>query len=96
MYFPRWVETKKTEEERASARLKFIILTLALHNGSRPTLRSFGEAIKINHTLLWKFIDAGSFSRATSAKIIKATGTKLVTVEDLVYPLEIKADKTPA
>lgn len=96
MYFPKWVETPKTEQERASARLKFIILLLALHAGARPTLRSFGEKIDMNHTLLWKLINAGSFSRPAATKVIKATGTKLVTVDDLVYPLEIKATKTPA
>lgn len=96
MFFPKWVEAPKNKDQKASNRLRFLILTLALHHGSRPTLRSFGTDLGINHTLLWKYIDAGSFSRPLAALIIKTTGTKLITADDLVYPLEITADKIPA
>jgi hypothetical protein len=96
MYFPKWVESQKTDSARATARLTFIIYLLALHHCRRPSIRAFTKFLKMtNNVTILVHIRNGSFSRAMAHTIIAGTGTTLITEDHLVYPLEIKTSKTP-
>lgn len=90
MKFPNWVDDPNLpDEDRASNRLKYLILLAALHATGNPTLRSFGAHVGMHHTGLSRQIHMGSFSY-NAARCIARACPQFLTAEGLVDPLSMK------
>lgn len=91
MNFPEWADGPQlSDEDRASNRLKYVILLAALHATGNPTLRSFSSHVGIHHTTLSHHIRMGSFSY-NAARCISAICPATLTAQGLVDPLSMKA-----
>lgn len=87
MKFPQWI-TKRPAHYQASARLRFIIGTLALDVSGEGSVSALARAVGVDRTLIHKYIDAGAFSVSCAHRIVQALPGR-VTIEQLVRPMEI-------
>lgn len=95
MNFPTWVDgpPRKTSQQRASARLQYILSNVALQLTQRQSMRALAEKCAIDHSLLSKYIKQGYFSQSAANRIEFMLGKKHVTAAHLTNPLEIDTEK---
>lgn len=73
MRFPAWVDgPRKTKSQRASARLKYIINTLAAQHTDRGSIRALALRVGLDHSTISLYITAGKFTETAAVKIIAA------------------------
>jgi hypothetical protein len=90
MQFPKWADGPRlTKAERASGRLKYLVLTLATEHTGRASMRSLANAVGLEHSTVSKSITQGSFSEKSALQILHRLKPRLVTVEMLMNPMGI-------
>lgn len=89
--FPKWVDAHKDEEQRASARLRYLINRAAIEATGRQSVRGLCEQIEMDHSSLSFAIRRGYFTESMAQAIEAAVGRAIVKSEYLIAPLKIKA-----
>jgi hypothetical protein len=94
MTFPKWVETHKDDNARASARLRYIVSRLAVEFSEDMSVRAISDAIGYDHSTLWCGVRRGRFSAdmafAIQGVLEKRKCTLRITAEHLMSPLSIE------
>ena len=89
LHLPSWVDSSKDKSIRKVLRLRYILITLALHHSERGSMRSFATRVGLAHNTLSHYIRLGSFSPTAAAQIEKALGQKVIKAEYLIDPLSM-------
>lgn len=93
MRFPDWVDDPaQTDEQRASARLSYMMVTIATERTGRGTLRSFAKLVEIDHSTLSYSLKRGSCSPAVATQIEDRLGREVAPNENFRKPLEIASE----
>lgn len=96
MQIPQWVDSKKRRKaERASARLKYILVLLAAKHTGRQSIRALAERCGMDHSTISHYIRQGSFSERAAKRIEGILGRQEITHEWLIDPLEEKKTEPP-
>lgn len=90
MYFPECVERHKTKAARAQARLRYILMQLALRVG-RDSLRGLASYVGVEHSTISKAIKKGQCSDALAIRIETKFTRDVIRHEHLRDPLTIEA-----
>ena len=94
MHFPEWADNKRmTKKQRASARLKFILMELANRHTGRASLRGLAEVVGLNHSTLCKYVKDGRFTESKACQMEVRLGRSSVTAAMLIDPLSIVSTK---
>lgn len=89
--FPQWVDAHKKEDQRASARLRYLISVAAVEATGRQSVRGLCERIEMDHSSVSSAIRRGYFTEQMAKAIEAAVGRKVIRFEYLIAPLKIKA-----
>lgn len=89
--FPQWVDAHKKDEQRASARLRYLINRAAVEATGRQSVRGLCEKIAMDHSSISFAIRRGYFTEQMAQAIEAAVGRAVVKAEYLIAPLKIKA-----
>lgn len=89
--FPQWVEANKKDDERASARLQYLISLAAVEATGRQSVRALCEQIQMDHSSMSLAIRRGYFTEKMANAVANAVTSKSIRAEYLIAPLKIKA-----
>lgn len=90
MQFPKWADGPHlSKKERATGRLKFILMSLALEHTGRNSMRALSELVGLDHSTISKYIVAGAFTEKAASQVQVRLGEKVITAEMLMNPLSI-------
>lgn len=94
MIFPDWTlkqnKKKLKKAEQASARLRFLMNTLANLNDPSATFFSLAKTIGINHTTISAYIMRGAFSQPCADRFEAHFGPEVCKAIWLTAPLDIQ------
>lgn len=91
MKFPAWVNGQnKTKQQKASARLKYIMTMLAAKHAPSMSMRGLADIVGLDHSTLSFYIRKGSFSYKAASRIVDALPHGEITIDALMNPLDIK------
>lgn len=90
MEFPDWV-LHAPDEDKASARLRYLINKAAVECAGSGSLANFASAAGVDRTLLYRYITAGAFTESAAQRIERVAG-HVVTAVMLVDPMSIAVD----
>lgn len=92
MKFPDWAEDPNlSDKERASARLKYLMLSIATEKTGKGSLRAFARLTGIDHSTLAYSIKRGSCTPGVATRIEDVLGRDCIRNEHLRNPLEIES-----
>ena len=90
MDIPSWVEKgKRTDRQRASARLKYVMMTMASRHTPRHSIRGLAELVGMNHSTLSIYIRRGECSAAAAQRIVEKLNDSGLTTTMLTDPMSI-------
>lgn len=90
MDIPHWVDKgKRSNRERAVARLKYLMATLAARHSPRSSMRGFAEMMGMSHSTLSLYIRRGQFTEITAKRIVDTFKEPGLTAVMLTDPLSI-------
>ena len=94
MHFPSWADGPRlTKKQRATGRLRYILMTLSTELTGRNSMRAFGQLVGLDHSTLSKYITQGYFTEKAASQVQVRIGDKgqfKVTAEMLMKPLDIQ------
>lgn len=94
MKFPKWVNgPRSTRQDRASNRLRYLILRLALELDRDNTLQKVAAKVGVSHSVISLYITRGQFSSSLATKFEDTFGRDLCPNEWLRNPLSIPVSK---
>lgn len=94
MIFPKWVNKPgTTKQERASNRLRYLVLKLALELDRKNTLQVICDRTGYSHSVISLYINNGKFSPAAAIKFEDTFGRDVCPNEWLRDPLLIPSSK---
>jgi hypothetical protein len=96
MKFPQWVSGGKgkravTGTELAANRLRYMLVTAALHIDSKATLSALAAKVGCSRQNLHLHMENGKFPVGTASKIEAAVGRDVIRKEHLIFPLDIES-----
>lgn len=80
---------KRSKADKASAVLKYIILTLAVQHTSRASVRSLAKLLEMDHSTVSIYIRRGAFPEATAERIVSKLKHPQLKAEHLAKPLSM-------
>ena len=89
MIFPAFIDNNKTVKQRATARLRYVLATLAVRASGRHSMRGLAQFLELDHSTLSTYVRRGGCSKPTASLILKKIPDCPVTVEQLMWPLTI-------
>ena len=89
MQFPQWVLKTRGKKNQASARLRYILVALALQLNQRASLRGVSKFAGCDHSTLSYYVKQGAFSENMALQLEKKFGADVVRHEWLTDPLSI-------
>lgn len=90
MQFPQWVDEQQNDQAKATARLRYMMATIAAKRTGRGTLRQFAKLVGIDHSTLAYSVKRGSCTPAVATKIEDTLGREVAPNENFRKPLEIE------
>ena len=94
MQIPAFIDRNKTKSERASARLRYVLISLSVQHTGRHSMRALAELVGLDHSTLSTYIRKGGFSESAATRIVTAIPTCDISVDELMRPLTVgKAPK---
>lgn len=70
MEFPKWADAPKMKKaDRASGRLRYLLMTLALTHTGKNSVRALSTIVGLNHSTLSKYIKQGFFTEKAAAQV---------------------------
>ena len=89
--FPPWVDTQPNDDERASARLRYLVNRAALEAPGKQSVRALAEKIEMDHSSISNAIRRGYMSEGMAQAIVQSVGLSMLKADYLINPLKIKA-----
>lgn len=90
MQFPSWVLKTRGAKQQASARLRYMLYSLALEVSPRPSLHGLAEKTRIaEHSTLSLALKKGALSQKIAESFEDHFGSAVVTAEQLTNPMSI-------
>lgn len=90
MTIPHWVDKgKRSKSEKATARLKYLMSTLAARHTSRSSMRGLADMIDMSHSTLSLYIRRGAFTDSAAKHIVESLKDGELTAEMLMDPMSI-------
>lgn len=90
MTIPHWVEHgKRSKREKATARLKYLMSTLAARHTSRSSMRGLADMVGMSHSTLSLYIRRGAFTESAAKCIVEVLKDGELTPQMLVDPMSI-------
>lgn len=89
--FPQWVDAHEKDEQRASARLRYLISKAAVEATGRQSVRGLCVTISMDHSSISSAIRRGYFTEQMAKAVEAAVGRKVIRHEYLTAPLKIMA-----
>lgn len=90
MDIPNWVDKgKRSKGERATARLKYIISTLAARHSPRCSMRGLADMVGLNHSTIAIYVRRGAFSSLAAERIVEKLNDPTLTTAMLIDPMSI-------
>ncbi len=89
MKFPLWVTKTRGQQKQASARLRYILTSVAVKLGPRASIRAFAEAVGCDHSTLAYYVKQGFFSADMAHQVENALGSDIIRADWLTNPLSI-------
>lgn len=94
MVFPAWVNKARSNKAKASARLRYIIIRLAIEHSASASVRAMCDSAGLcRHSVVALYISKGAFSQRLAEKFEQHFGSDIITAAALMDPLSIE---TPA
>ena len=89
--FPPWVDAQPNDDERASARLRYLVNRAALEATGKQSVRALAEKIEMDHSSISNAIRRGYMSEGMAMAIEQSVGRAVLKANYLINPLKIKA-----
>ena len=89
MKFPQWVIRTRGKKYQASARLRYIIMNVAVQLNHRASLHAVAEFVKCDHSTLAYYVKQGHFSPTMAQQMEAKLGSDIIRAEWLTDPLSI-------
>ena len=90
MDIPNWVDKgKRSKTEKATARLKYIIMTLASRHSPRSSMRGLAELVGMNHSTLAIYVRRGACSELAARRIVEKLKDDTLTTTMLTDPMSV-------
>lgn len=87
---PSWVEKGKTrKEERATARLDYLLGLLAALHTERKSMRGLAEKVGLDHSTISGYIRQGAFTQSAAQRIVDTLKDPKLSVTMLTEPLTV-------
>lgn len=80
---------KRSNADKSSAILKFVLLNLAARYTSRASIRSLAEEVGMDHSTICLYMRNGSFSNTAANRIIETFPDTGLRADNLVQPLTL-------
>lgn len=91
MNFPKWTNLRSmSQQEKASARLRYLINCLAAQYSAAASIQSIARAVGVSHSAIINYINAGKFSDTMALRFEDTFGRDVLPNEWLRAPLAIK------
>ena len=88
--FPHWVDDVSTDQERASARLRYLVNRAAIEATGKQSVRALAEKIEMDHSSISNAIRRGYMSEGMAQAIEQSVGRAVLKANYLINPLKIK------
>lgn len=85
---------KRSNADKSSAVLKYIILNLAAQHTERASIRSLSKLVGLEHSTICIYIRRGAFSELAANRIAQRFTADGIKAEHLMMPLTL-LDKSP-